>query len=125
MASAFQRFLNHPAGPKTVHFWAPVMKWGLVIAGISDMSKPPESLSVSQNVALAATGVIWSRYSTQIIPVNYSLLSVNVFVGATGLYQLYRIWDHRRKHPEATEAVAALLHREEQVVGTSAVGGRR
>ena len=36
------------------------------------------------------TGFIWARYSTQIIPVNYNLLSVNVFVGMTGLYQLIR-----------------------------------
>jgi hypothetical protein len=48
------------------------------------------------SIALAATGVIWSRYSTQIIPVNYSLLSVNAFVGATGLYQLYRIWRYHQ-----------------------------
>jgi len=46
-------------------------------------------------IALAATGLIWSRYSTQIIPVNYSLLSVNAFVAATGLYQLTRIANHR------------------------------
>lgn len=25
--SAFQKFLNSPAGPKTIHFWAPAMKW--------------------------------------------------------------------------------------------------
>jgi hypothetical protein len=25
---------EHPAGPKTIHFWAPMMKWGLVGAGI-------------------------------------------------------------------------------------------
>ncbi|KAG5456860.1 MAG: hypothetical protein BJ554DRAFT_3273 [Olpidium bornovanus] len=43
--------------------------------------------------ALAATGIIWSRYSTQIVPINYSLMSVNLFVGATGLAQLYRIWE--------------------------------
>jgi hypothetical protein len=64
------------------------------------MRKPAETLSVSQNIALAATGMIWARYSTQIIPVNYSLFTVNLFVGATGLYQLYRIWDYRRTHPE-------------------------
>jgi hypothetical protein len=23
----FEAFLNHPAGPKTIHFWAPAMKW--------------------------------------------------------------------------------------------------
>jgi hypothetical protein len=45
------------------------------------------------SLALAATGIIWSRYSTQITPVNYNLLSVNIFVAATGLYQLYRIYE--------------------------------
>ena len=57
--------------------------------------------------ALAATGMIWVRYSLVIIPVNYSLAAVsyaqhslvlydqyfkvNFFVGATGLGQLGRI----------------------------------
>ena len=95
-STAFQRFLNHPAGPKTIHFWAPAMKWSLVIAGLGDLQRPAESLSVSQSVALAATGIIWSRYSMVIIPKNYSLLSVNLFVGATGLFQLYRIYNHRQ-----------------------------
>ncbi|KAI9088736.1 putative FMP43-protein found in mitochondrial proteome [Phlyctochytrium arcticum] len=105
--SGFQKFLNHPAGPKTIHFWAPAMKWGLVIAGISDLQRPAEKLSVTQTVALAATGVIWSRYSLVIKPVNYSLFAVNIFVGATGLYQLYRIYDYRQSlktHPVATQA---------------------
>eukprot|EP00955_Chlamydomonas_euryale_P083137 363803-Chlamydomonas_euryale.AAC.3 len=30
--------------------------------------------------AITATGVIWSRYSTQITPVNYNLLAVNAFI---------------------------------------------
>lgn len=59
---------NHPAGPKTVFFWSPVFKWGLVVAGLSDLARPAESLSVSQCSALAATGIIWSRYSLVIIP---------------------------------------------------------
>ena len=25
--SLFTRFLNSPAGPKTIHFWAPTFKW--------------------------------------------------------------------------------------------------
>jgi hypothetical protein len=88
--SAFGRLWNHPAGPKTIFFWAPAMKWALVGASIGDMKKPVEVVSTNQNLALAATGVIWSRYATQITPVNYSLLTVNVFVAATALYQLYR-----------------------------------
>ncbi|KAJ3319374.1 hypothetical protein HDU76_000576 [Blyttiomyces sp. JEL0837] len=95
--SAFQKFLNHPAGPKTIFFWAPAAKWGIVIAGISDINRPVEKLSFQQNFALAATGMIWARYSTVITPINYNLMSVNLFVGATGLYQLYRIWDHQSK----------------------------
>lgn len=40
--------------------------------------------------AITATGVIWSRYSTQITPVNYNLLAVNAFMAVTGFYQLSR-----------------------------------
>ncbi|CAD7705437.1 unnamed protein product [Ostreobium quekettii] len=90
MASRFQAFLNHPAGPKTIHFWAPTFKWGISIANIADLQRPPEQVSYPQQTAIAATGVIWSRYSTQIIPVNYNLLSVNMFMAVTGLYQLSR-----------------------------------
>jgi hypothetical protein len=96
ISSKIQHIVNHPAGPKTVHFWAPAIKWGLVIAGLSDLQRPPETLSVSQNAALTATGLIWSRYSTQIIPVNYTLLSVNLFLAGTGLTQMYRIWNYRQ-----------------------------
>ncbi|KAL0492001.1 mitochondrial pyruvate carrier [Acrasis kona] len=88
--SAFNRLWNHPAGPKTIFFWAPAMKWALVIASINDIRKPVEVVSTNQNLALAATGIIWSRYATQITPVNYSLLTVNIFVALTSLYQLYR-----------------------------------
>lgn len=81
-------------------FWAPLMKWCLVAAGLKDLSRPAEKLSVSQNVgayhprfyqlaeaefiiisclALAATGFIWVRYSLVITPVNYSLAAVSYF----------------------------------------------
>mmetsp|Transcript_2600 Transcript_2600/g.3454 ORF Transcript_2600/g.3454 Transcript_2600/m.3454 type:complete len:104 (+) Transcript_2600:524-835(+) len=92
LSARFTEFLNHPAGPKTIHFWAPAFKWGLVVAGIKDINRPPESVSTAQSIALASTGLIWARYSTQITPVNYNLLSVNVFVAITGIYQLARKW---------------------------------
>lgn len=34
-------------------------KWALVAAGVKDLNRPADKLSVSQNVALAATGFIW------------------------------------------------------------------
>lgn len=70
-----------------------MMKWCLVAAGIKDFNRPAEKLSISQNVALAATGLIWVRYSLVITPVNYSLAAVNGCVGLTGLTQMYRIFE--------------------------------
>ncbi|KAH0589291.1 Mitochondrial pyruvate carrier 2 [Termitomyces sp. 'cryptogamus'] len=106
-ASKFQAFMNHPAGPKTVFFWAPLMKWCLVAAGLKDLSRPAEKLSVSQNLALAATGMIWVRYSLVITPVNYSLAAVNFFVGMSGITQLGRIAHYRMNHPEEANKVSS------------------
>lgn len=85
--------------------WPPILYWksqntgfllfqGLVVAGLADISRPAEKLSLTQSSALAATGIIWSRYSLVIIPKNWNLFGVNMFVAATGLYQLYRIYKY-------------------------------
>ncbi|XP_022142591.1 mitochondrial pyruvate carrier 4 [Momordica charantia] len=93
-ASKLQAFLNHPAGPKTIHFWAPTFKWGISIANIADFAKPPEKLSYPQQIAVTATGIIWSRYSTVITPKNWNLFSVNIAMAGTGIYQLTRKIQH-------------------------------
>ncbi|BAT87523.1 hypothetical protein VIGAN_05090500 [Vigna angularis var. angularis] len=49
-AAKLQALWNHPAGPKTIHFWAPTFKWGISIANIADFSKPPEKLSYPQQI---------------------------------------------------------------------------
>ncbi|KAK6325590.1 hypothetical protein J4Q44_G00049320 [Coregonus suidteri] len=90
-------FYNHPAGPKTVFFWAPVCKWGLVMAGMADMTRPADKLSVSQSGVLMVTGVIWSRYSLVIIPKNWGLFFVNGFLGLAGANQLVRIWMYQQE----------------------------
>ena len=82
---------DSPAGPKTIFFWAPAVKWVIVCAGISDLKRPVEKISLGQTLSLAATGVIWTRYSMVIKPKNYVLMSVNVFIAATNLAQLGRI----------------------------------
>ncbi|CAL9038425.1 unnamed protein product [Musa banksii] len=73
-----------------VHFWAPTFKWGISIANVADFAKPPEKISYPQQVAVACTGLIWSRYSTVITPKNWNLFSVNVAMAGTGIYQLSR-----------------------------------
>ncbi|WFD45836.1 Mitochondrial pyruvate carrier 2 [Malassezia furfur] len=107
-AGRFSSFWNGPTGPKTVFFWAPAMKWGIVLAGINDLFRPADQISVAQNTALALTGSIWVRYCFVITPVNYSLAAVNFFVGSTGLVQLARVAHYRYTHPEAAAKPAAV-----------------
>ncbi|OCK84756.1 UPF0041-domain-containing protein [Lepidopterella palustris CBS 459.81] len=89
--SGFAKFYNSPVGPKTVHFWAPIMKWALVLTGISDFTRPAESLSLTQNLALMSTGAIWTRWCLIIKPRNIFLAAVNFFLFIVGGTQVTRI----------------------------------
>lgn len=91
----FKRFLNSETGPKTIHFWAPCMKWMLVLAGANEMTRPVEKVSATQQLSLFATGAIWTRWSMVIIPKNYLLASVNFFLGGVSIVQLIRIANWR------------------------------
>lgn len=91
---------NHPAGLKTIHFWAPAWKWALVIAGLSDYFRPPEKLSLNQSASLMVTGIIWSRYSLVVIPKNWVLFSVNISLGTTGFFQVARILNYQQSLKE-------------------------
>lgn len=66
-----------------LHDRAPVMKWGVVLAGASDFLRPAEKLSLTQNLALMATGSIWTRWCFVIRPQNM------LYVEAPS----YRLWD--------------------------------
>ncbi|KAI2610470.1 UPF0041-domain-containing protein [Hypoxylon sp. NC1633] len=108
--SFFQRMWNSPVGVKTVHFWAPVMKWVLVLAGVSDFARPAEKLSLTQNGALTATGLIWTRWCFVITPKNYLLAAVNFFLGIVGIVQVTRIITYRSSQknlPAAAESKVA------------------
>ncbi|KAK5108815.1 hypothetical protein LTR62_007789 [Meristemomyces frigidus] len=89
--SGFTRFYNSPVGPKTVHFWAPIMKWGVVLAGASDFARPASQLSITQNMALMATGSIWTRWCFVIKPRNLFLASVNFLLFCVGAAQTTRV----------------------------------
>lgn len=109
--STFQRLWNSPVGVKTVHFWAPVMKWALVIAGVSDFARPAEKLSLTQNAALMATGAIWTRWCLIIKPRNVLLAAVNFFLGCVGVVQVSRIFMWRRSQEGSSlEAAKDLEH---------------
>nr|XP_032522441.1 mitochondrial pyruvate carrier 2-like isoform X2 [Danaus plexippus plexippus] len=94
---------EHAAGPKTIFFWAPAFKWGLVVAGLGDLNRPAETLSISQSLSLAITGVIWSRYSLIIKPKNYSLFAVNMVVALMNSYQIGRAYKYQQSLKDKTK----------------------
>ncbi|KAF5097223.1 hypothetical protein DV451_003921 [Geotrichum candidum] len=98
MASKFARFMNSETGPKTIHFWRPV-----------------ESMSGTQQLALLATGVIWTRWCLIIKPKNYLLASVNFFLGTVAGYQVFRIYNYQREVKQLTvgESILAMVKTEE------------
>jgi mitochondrial pyruvate carrier 2 len=112
--SGLSKFWNSPVGPKTVHFWAPIMKvrlhpqqshgnahtrnnanihtqWGIVLAGAADFARPADQLSLTQNLALMCTGAIWTRWCFVIKPKNYFLASVNFLLFCVGATQVTRV----------------------------------
>lgn len=90
-------FVQHPAGPLTIHFWAPTFKWTIVLAGLSDLYyRPPHQVSPRQQTVLLITGIIWTRWSTIIVPRNWNLAAVNSFMAAVAGVQLFRIWNESK-----------------------------
>lgn len=78
------------------------MKWGIVLAGISDFYRPVENLSLTQNVALTCTGLIWTRWCLIIKPRNILLATVNFFLGCVGVVQVSRILSYNYKQKGLT-----------------------
>ncbi|KKY15548.1 hypothetical protein UCRPC4_g06288 [Phaeomoniella chlamydospora] len=107
--SIFKRLWTSEVGVKTVHFWAPVMKWALVVAGIGDFFRPAEKLSLTQNAALTATGSIWTRWCFIIRPKNLLLAAVNAALACVGVVQVTRILLWQRSQSGSTEAAVKDL----------------
>lgn len=83
-------FLSHAAGPFTIHFWCPLVKWGIVFANLADINIPAENISTNQQIVLMCSGLIWTRFCTQVKPFNPSLMAVNFFMSCTAMYQIFR-----------------------------------
>lgn len=97
-----------------MHFWAPVMKWAIVLAGVSDLFRPAEKLSLTQNLALTATGSIWTRWCFIIRPKNYLLAAVNFCLAIVGVVQVSRILTHKSHITGSTEKAVEASKEEEK-----------
>jgi len=78
------------AGPFTVHFWAPMSKWFISGASFMDLNRPTDKVSLPQYTALTLTGFFFSRYSLLVIPINYTLCSVNIALFLSSAWHLGR-----------------------------------
>ncbi|KZP18508.1 UPF0041-domain-containing protein [Athelia psychrophila] len=74
--SKLTAFMNHPAGPKTVFFWGPMMKWGLVAAGLKDLQRPAEKLSVPQNLGAAYLSTLFSLRNRTLVATDWAKTKV-------------------------------------------------
>ena len=79
-----------PAGPFTVHFWAPMSKWLISGASMLDLNRPTEKISLPQYSALTVTGLFFMRYALLVTPVNYVLCSVNIALFGSSAWHLGR-----------------------------------
>lgn len=74
------------------------------------MNRPVESLSGTQQLALLATGAIWTRWCLIIKPKNYLLASVNFFLGTVAGYQVFRMYNFQTsKGATPFEAVKEIV----------------
>lgn len=83
---------NSPTGPKTSHFWGPVTNWGISIAALKDMTKPPEKVSPNMTVALCVYSLLFMRFAIMVQPTNYLLFACHGTNETVQLYQLQRIY---------------------------------
>ena len=93
-------------------------QWGIVLAGVSDFFRPVEALSLQQNLALMATGAIWTRWCMIIKPRNIFLATVNFFLFCVGATQVSRVLIYRQslKGTSATKEAKDAVKEEAKAV---------
>lgn len=93
--NALVRFINSPTGPRTTHFWGPITNWGISIAALKDMRKPPELVSRDMTVALMVYSLLFMRFALRVQPMNPLLFACHACNEVVQTYQLQRKYGGR------------------------------
>jgi len=76
--NVLKAFINSPVGPKTTHFWGPVMNGGFVVQGIIDWNRPAEKISKNMQSVLTVYSCTFVRFAWMVKPRNYLLATMHV-----------------------------------------------
>ncbi|SBT78239.1 mitochondrial pyruvate carrier protein 2, putative [Plasmodium ovale] len=90
-----KKALVSDTGVLSIHFWAPTFKWSISLANLVDINRDPKLLSLPQQFAIFLTGLLFSRFAYVIKPRNLNLLTINLFMSLTALYQITRIANYK------------------------------
>jgi hypothetical protein len=71
-------FWNSPVGPKTTHFWGPVLNSLFVVQGLVEWNRPPEKISRNMQMVLSFYSALFMRFALRVRPANYFLFCVHV-----------------------------------------------
>ena len=99
-----------------------------MLSGAADFARPASQLSISQNLALTATGAVWTRWCFIIKPPNIFLASVNFCLFSVGLTQVVRATMYQRslaaegKLPEAEQGTVEKAVTEPSKIKDAAKG---
>eukprot|EP00916_Digyalum_oweni_P014453 GHVL01023702.1.p1 GENE.GHVL01023702.1~~GHVL01023702.1.p1 ORF type:complete len:111 (+),score=4.25 GHVL01023702.1:86-418(+) len=74
----------------TTHFWGPVANWGFVVAGLSDMTKPPDVISTRMTGVLCIYSCLFMRFAWMVQPRNMLLFACHFCNEGVQLTQLAR-----------------------------------
>mmetsp|Transcript_24007 Transcript_24007/g.75575 ORF Transcript_24007/g.75575 Transcript_24007/m.75575 type:complete len:99 (-) Transcript_24007:458-754(-) len=88
--NAVRTWIRSPTGPMTTHFWGPVANWGFVVAALSDMNKPADTISPRMTSVLCVYSLLFMRFAWMVQPRNYLLLACHGSNEAAQIYQLSR-----------------------------------
>ena len=66
MADSVMAFLNSPVGPKTIHFWAPIANWGLVLAALRDINRPADMISEKMTATMICYSGMFMRFAWRV-----------------------------------------------------------
>jgi hypothetical protein len=65
-------------GPKTTHFWGPVLNSLFVVQGLYEWNRPPERISRNMQMVLSFYSALFMRFALRVQPVNYFLFCVHL-----------------------------------------------